>query len=577
MQIHIYAQQGDIAGVAREIANGVDIDCLEEDNWQTPLMYALNSPNAGSDMIRFLLQHGANVNAVEPEPEHTVLELAVQSGNVEKVGLILDTGADINYRRRGEYDVLIDAMSGRDILQDENLIETLSLLISRGASVNGMSSYGETAIKVAAHVGRFDAVQLLLNAGANLEQLGWTQLMYAIVFEGLEQVQSLLEQGADQNVRDCWNRTPWLLSIQVGELPKVKLLLAAGANYNERGNCGQTPLMYAIGNNRVEVLQWLIAEGCDVEATDDFGNTALMMAAERGATDCVRILLEAGANAGRADNYDNRAIKMATNLEIVRMLVAAGEDLSDINDDMRRLLTGINRSTFSLSKLSPEQYFADKHPRFGRTNPELMEIPFWQAMIREGCSAYTAKQLFDDTENWQDLAWCYQRFGRTITQLPDGRVIEIAGEHEDYYDPDFCIYNDVVVYQGDGNFQIFGYPEDVFPPTDFHSATLVGEDIYIIGNLGYVDARIYYETPVYRLHCHTLKIDKIETTGDKPGWISRHKAYYKEPNQIYITGGKLWLMNDETSEYIDNSVDYVLDLIKLTWSRVCLTESKLWL
>ena len=86
-----------------------------------------------------------------------------------------------------------------------------------------------------------------------------------------------------------------------------------------------------------------------------------------------------------------------------------------------------------------------------------MEIPFWQAMVCEGCAAYTAKNIFNDTENWQDPAWCYQRFGRTITQLPDGRIVEIAGEHEDYYDPDFCIYNDVVVYQGDGNFHIFGY------------------------------------------------------------------------------------------------------------------------
>ncbi|WP_225895438.1 ankyrin repeat domain-containing protein [Dendronalium phyllosphericum] len=567
MQIHIYAQQGDIAGVMREIANGVDIDCLEDDQ-QTPLMFALSSPNAGSDMIRFLLEHGANVNAVEPEPEHTVLEFAVQSGNVEKIRLVLDARADINYRRQGEYDVLIDAMHARNILQDENLIETLSLLISRGANVNGMSSYGETAIKVAAHFGRFDAVQLLLNAGADPEQLGWTQLMYAIVFESLEQVQLLLEQGADQNVRDCWNRTPWLLSIQVGELAKVKLLLMAGANHNERGNCGQTPLMYAIENNRLEVLQWLITQGCDIEATDDFGNTVLMMAAARGATDCVRILLEAGANASKTDDYDNKAIKVANNLEIVKMLVAAGEDLSDINDDTRRLLTGINNSTFSLSKLSPEQYFAGKHRRFGKTNPELMEIPFWQAMVAECCSAYTAKKIFDDRENWQEFAWCYQRFGRTITQLPDGRVIEIAGEHEDYYDPDFCIYNDVVVYQGDGNFQIFGYPEDVFSPTDFHSATLVEEYIYIIGNLGYIDARISDETPVYRLNCQTLKIEKIETTGEKPGWISRHKAYYKESNQIYITGGKLWLMDDESSEYIDNSVDHVLNLTKFTWSRV---------
>ncbi|MBE9003016.1 ankyrin repeat domain-containing protein, partial [Nostoc sp. LEGE 12447] len=199
-KIHIYVQQGDIAGVARKIANGIDIECLDEYSQQTPLMCAVSSANAGIDMIRLLLEHGANVNAVEQESQNTVLGLAVQSGNLDKIQLILDAGADINYQSPDGYDILIHAMHGRDILRDENLISTLNLLISRGAVVNGMSSYGESAIKVAAHIGRFDAVKLLLNAGANPEQLGWTELMHAIVFGSLEQVLLLLEQGADQDV-----------------------------------------------------------------------------------------------------------------------------------------------------------------------------------------------------------------------------------------------------------------------------------------------------------------------------------------------------------------------------------------
>ncbi|MBD2166753.1 ankyrin repeat domain-containing protein [Calothrix membranacea FACHB-236] len=568
MQIHLYAQQGDIAGVANEISNGVDIDAIDEDFQKTPLMFAVSSSDAGIDILRCLVEHGANVNAIEPESENTVLDLAVQSGNIDKVQFILDAGADINYQTENGYDVLIQAMYGRDILQDQNLISILNLLVSRGAAVNGRSSYGETAIKLAAHIGRFDAVQLLLNAGANSEQLEWTELMHAIVFGNLEQVKLLLEQGAQQDVTDCWQRTPFLLSIQVGELAKTKLLLAMGANRNDVGISGKTPLIYAIENNRLDILQWLIAERFDIEATDDFDNTALMMAAELSATDYVRILLEAGANPGRINKYNDTAIKIANNLDVVRMLVVSGEDLSDINDNMRRSLLKIDNNKFSLSQLSPEQYFAGKHPRFGKTNPELMDIPFWQAMICEGFSAYRAKKIFDDTDNWQDKAWCYQRFGRTITQLPDGRIIEIAGEHEDYYDPDFCIYNDVVVYQTDGSFQIFGYPQDVFPPTDFHSATLVGDYIYIIGNLGYANAAISDETPVYQLDCHTFKIEKIETTGDKPGWLSRHKAYYREPGKIYITGGKLFIIQPEESEYIDNLDDYFLDLSNFSWSRV---------
>ncbi|WP_238845732.1 hypothetical protein [Nostoc edaphicum] len=77
--------------------------------------------------------------------------------------------------------------------------------------------------------------------------------------------------------------------------------------------------------------------------------------------------------------------------------------MSDINDDMRRSLTGIANSKFYLSELSPEQYFSGKHPRFGKTNPELMQIPFWQVMIYEGCSAYSAQKTFKDTGNRQYL------------------------------------------------------------------------------------------------------------------------------------------------------------------------------
>ena len=70
--------------------------------------------------------------------------------------------------------------------------------------------------------------------------------------------------------------------------------------------------------------------------------------------------------------------------------------------------------------------------------------------------------------------WCFDRFGQSMTILPDGRRIFIAGEHEDWYDPDFFIYNDVVVISTNGDIEhIFGYPIEVFPPTDFHAAAYV--------------------------------------------------------------------------------------------------------
>lgn len=66
--------------------------------------------------------------------------------------------------------------------------------------------------------------------------------------------------------------------------------------------------------------------------------------------------------------------------------------------------------------------------------------------------------------------WPGYRFGGTETELRDGRRVFIAGEHEDYYDPDFCIYNDVIVEDKSGKERIFTYPPEVFPPTDGHVA-----------------------------------------------------------------------------------------------------------
>src|SRR5262245_20211093 len=102
-----------------------------------------------------------------------------------------------------------------------------------------------------------------------------------------------------------------------------------------------------------------------------------------------------------------------------------------------------------------------------------MNNAFWEAMVHSRVSGYQAASDLGLPAITRPPVWCFQRFGQSITQLPDGRIIEIGGEHEDHYDPDFCIYNDVVVHRGDGAFDIFGYPEDVFPPTDFHTATLV--------------------------------------------------------------------------------------------------------
>ena len=314
--------------------------------------------------------------------------------------------------------------------------------------------------------------------------------------------------------------------------------------------------------NRPELLKWLLTKGFDVNAADEFGRTPLLDAAECGYAGCVATLLDAGADPGKEVSWGEKPIEAAQNMATARLLIAAGEDITQANAEVRRELTG---TTGGDPQVSRAQYHAGRDRKFGRANPEPTSIPFWRAMVQAGCSAYRARVLFDDTKRYDGTVWCYDRFGRTTTCLPDGRILEIAGEHEDHYDPDFCIYNDVVVFDGKGGFEILGYPEKVFPPTDFHTATLAGSSLYIIGCLGYPKQRKPAETPVYRLDCRTFQIERIRTHGEKPGWISRHKAWYEAgAHRICISGGRRVV----GQKLVPNPHTYMLDLKRDAWTRL---------
>lgn len=272
---------------------------------------------------------------------------------------------------------------------------------------------------------------------------------------------------------------------------------------------------------------------------------------------CIRLFLESGSGDVSPAGSDRQLIEDATHPEIIRMLVEHGADPARLKDDP--LLAYIGLETAEDLPVSAEEFYEARTRHFGATNPEPMNHPFWAAMVRCGWDAYQASSKFNDqTYDRTRPVWCHRRFGMSLTILPDGRSVQIAGEHEDSYDPDFCIYNDVVVHDGKGRFEIFGYPEDVFPPTDFHSATLMGEWIYIIGNLGYHTSR-GTQTPVYRLHTGTWKIERVETTGESPGWIHSHMAQW-DGERIFISGGKVQRIGSKgTPELVDNTARHAFD------------------
>jgi len=165
--------------------------------------------------------------------------------------------------------------------------------------------------------------------------------------------------------------------------------------------------------------------------------------------------------------------------------------------------------------------------------------------------------------------------GATHTELPDGRIVSVGGEHEDYYDPDFCIYNDVVVQGPADQIEIYGYPTEVFPPTDFHTATEVDGRMVIIGGLGYQQSRRPGHTPVYSLDLSNYRISEQRTTGENPGWIFKHQADLAN-GMIKIWGGEVIQANGDKERYRRTLNEYTLDTMSWAWVRTTNRNWRQW-
>lgn len=218
-----------------------------------------------------------------------------------------------------------------------------------------------------------------------------------------------------------------------------------------------------------------------------------------------------------------------------------------------------------LAEFTPEQFRELSEIKVGQGNPELIENPFWEAMIRSGLSAFEAREYFPKDSASAGPVWCFQRRRWSQTSMADGSAVIIGGSHEDFYDPDFAIYNDVVVCHMSGTVDIYGYPPDKFLPTDGHTATLVGDEIWIIGCIGYKHDRVLGTTPIHCLELDTMSIREVQPKGDEPGWIYAHEGiHWKKEDSILIWGGSIMT----ESGAVANQAMWAFSLADHLWRRV---------
>lgn len=87
-----------------------------------------------------------------------------------------------------------------------------------------------------------------------------------------------------------------------------------------------------------------------------------------------------------------------------------------------------------------------------------------------------------------------------------------------------------------GEIHVYQYPQNVFSPTDGHSATLIGNEVWIIGFVRYICER-GTKAQVHVLDLTTMRISLRSTTGEDPGWLSHHTVTGVEDDVIEVEYG----------------------------------------
>jgi ankyrin repeat protein/uncharacterized glyoxalase superfamily protein PhnB len=185
------------------------------------------------EVVRLLLQHGANPNTREAGDNTYPLHWAAAHGHIEIVRALLDAGGDVH----GFGDVhMLDVIGWATLFH----------------------APGDAAMQMPAS--RRDLVRLLLERGAH------HHIFSAMCIGDLDLIRALVEQNPE-----LLDRRP------------------------SRFEHGMTPLDFAIHRKRYDILDLLIELGADLEAEDGSGQTALAVAMLRGDQETMRRLHAAGA------------------------------------------------------------------------------------------------------------------------------------------------------------------------------------------------------------------------------------------------------------------------------------------
>ncbi|KAF5306570.1 hypothetical protein FQR65_LT07297 [Abscondita terminalis] len=283
--------------------------------------------NESFDVAHLVIDAGADVNLTN-DVGMTAFIYACKIGNIELVKKMRPLVANIDLQNNhGETALHVSVAN--------NHLDVARFLVDEGADVNATDENVVTPYYLACKLGAVDFVEKLLPLveDVNLQNiLGGTALHVCLENEDIEIARFLIEKGADLNLSDDSNMTPFLYLCKYGE---IELIENMQANVNLQDTSGSTGLHLALENEHFDVARFLIDQGADVNLTNDLGMSAFQYACEYADLDFIKQIRPMVTNIDLQDEEGVTALQVSLqrqNFELAHFLIDEGADVNIPND-----------------------------------------------------------------------------------------------------------------------------------------------------------------------------------------------------------------------------------------------------
>lgn len=228
------------------IAKGIDVNYPFPPYQNAPQNYHFTlwlqslTVNCKEDMLYLLIKNGANI-LDKDSSGNTVLHLSASSQTIKK-GLFkyfVEQGVDVNAKNNDGNTVLMKMNESSYAHRDKNL-SIMKYILSVGADPNIKNNQLKTVLEVSMVYNATDdlVIRLLHKFGADIDELtstNQTLLMLATELNYLIWAKTLIELGANQNIRDKKGQTAYEFAISKGFLEIARLINAeADSDYCSR-------------------------------------------------------------------------------------------------------------------------------------------------------------------------------------------------------------------------------------------------------------------------------------------------------------------------------------------------------